>query len=198
MLEQRKERLARRTRLERMLESKEEKSNFIYNDEFDFYKNNKKGNNGCTQEFLDHYYDGDIDAWIEDNKKNKNCFNCKKCVNCKNCFNMHRCGYCEDCELCVWCHHLTSCIFCCDCYDLFNCLDCYEIEGYDNVEGNSIDNEDPLKLKFTKDGKDVYKLYKNELFMLDDNPSFDDTFNGDFDDEYEEIFGPNLLRKYFE
>lgn len=69
IMEQRNERLARRARLERMVESKEEKSNFIYNDEFDFYKNNKKGNNGCTQEFLDNYYDGDIDAWLEDNKK---------------------------------------------------------------------------------------------------------------------------------
>ena len=47
----------------------------------DFIKNSEYSENGCTQEFLNRYYKGDEEKFKEDNKTNKNCFNCKGCRN---------------------------------------------------------------------------------------------------------------------
>ena len=71
--------------------------------------------NGVSKEFLDKYYDGDVDKWFLDNIDNEKCFNCYnshhlvKCRNCRNCKYCLMCEYCENCvqlkdsDNCSWC-----------------------------------------------------------------------------------------------
>ena len=71
--------------------------------------------NGVSEEFLNVYYDGDVDKWFLDNIDNDNCWNCYnshhlvKCRNCRNCKYCLMCEYCENCvqlkdsDNCRWC-----------------------------------------------------------------------------------------------
>lgn len=72
--------------------------------------------NICTQEFLDEYYNGSLNEWLEDNETNKDCFNCTCCKDCYKCF---ECGWCTDCQMCEDCK---------DCKDCGRCKHCYRCE----------------------------------------------------------------------
>lgn len=60
----------------------------------------------CTKDFLNKFYEGDVNKWMEDNKTNSNCFNC---IGCKNCIGCRGCVGCEDCN---WCSNCVDCIKC--------------------------------------------------------------------------------------
>ena len=106
-------------------------------------------NNGCTQEFLNKYYDGDIYEWYDDNKTNKLCFNClgcqdcydcDGCENCKNCDSCSNCFNCKDCEWCSDCSHIhqslncTGCKYCNDCIECTNCQNCNDVSNKEGLK----------------------------------------------------------------
>ena len=95
---------------------------YIYKDQKDWDHNAESADqNGCTQEFLDEYYNGDLEAWLNDNKTNTFCFNCYSCTNCESC------DWCTNCENCDTIGHCTNCEKCKSCYggdELIECDKC--------------------------------------------------------------------------
>ena len=92
----------------------------IYKNFADYLRKRKDGENGCTQEFLNGYYDGDEKAFENDNATNKECYNCFNCRDCRGC---RGCAKCTDCSFC------TSCKDCRDCTDCRDCEDCTGCAG---------------------------------------------------------------------
>ena len=103
------------------------RSKFIFNSSDDF-TNKMYRQNGCTQEFLDKYYNGDIIQWIKDNKTNENCFNCWNCVECKDCNN------CTECYRCKTCSNCQNCDRCKKSIDCNKCTKCEKCERCENLE----------------------------------------------------------------
>lgn len=89
------------------------------------------GANGCSQEFIDEQYDGDIFAWQEDNNSNSGCYDCKECTDCENCTN---CFCCKNCINSVNCINSTDCINCKDCNSCSNCQHCSSCSNLKNEE----------------------------------------------------------------
>lgn len=77
--------------------------NYIFIDKRGYVANRStKEQNGCTQAFLDKHYNGDVEAWLEDNKTNQGCFNCFECENCTACIECEHCTTCIECENCAY------------------------------------------------------------------------------------------------
>ena len=69
-----------------------------------------KNNNGCTESFLNKYYDGYYFKWEDDNKTNKKCFNCRGCSNCIDCYECWKCKNCEYCKECEYCKNCKNAV----------------------------------------------------------------------------------------
>ena len=99
--------------------------NFIFKNVNDFLEktSGQSVQNGCTQDFLESYYNNDYSLWMEDNKTNRYCFNCRKCEKCEYC---NECDYCTKCVNCDTCETCENCKFCHTCEGCKKCEACVE------------------------------------------------------------------------
>ena len=103
--------------------------------------------NGCTQDFLDLYYNSDFDKWLLDNQFNNRCFNCRgcercrRCVNCVECFECDGCYDCNSCKQCNGCNDCVNCYCCVECFNCEGCKECVEWEDGESCDASQYGNK---------------------------------------------------------
>lgn len=80
-----------------------------YNSFVNYINTNIEEINGCTKDFINENYNGNIIEWYKDNISNNKSFNCKGCNDCSNCYKCINCQSCNDCEICENCKLCNNC-----------------------------------------------------------------------------------------
>lgn len=138
---------------------------YLFDDEDDFIKNHKKGDNGISAKMLRSGSDNENVSYFYDvmlviesyYDKCKDCFNCVHCKNCNGCMKCDSCYRCENCEDCIECNNCKNCWKCYVCDDCDGCENCEACDRCVNcVDCENCEDEENLKKKKDKPKRNTY------------------------------------------